>query len=283
MSNTIQNIAAIEDFLTGDINLSSPPEVLIRVNSLLDDPTKDANHLAQAIEQDPSLSSRLLKIVNSAFYGFPATVSSITQAVTILGSKEVGLLVFSSSAVDKFSTMPNALMDMKEFWTHSLKAALYAKFLAEHHPKKRQLSSVFISALLHDIGYIILYSKAPDLSRASALLTKTDNMREIDAEYKIFGFNHAELGAGLLEMWKIPLSIQTAVKYHHDFNDTSEHLIETRLVYLANKLANTDTESEDISPTDPIWDVIDIPYTTLPSVIEKVKAEFEQTYTLFFG
>ena len=288
MTRPTNNILSIEDFLTGDINLCSAPEILERVNALLDDPTKDADDIAEAIQQDPSLSSRLLKIVNSAFYGFPATISSISQAITVLGCNEVRLLVLSSSAIDKFSSLPNGLMDMKTFWSHSLKAALYSKFLAENHPKKRQLSSVFISGLLHDIGRLILYSKAPDLSRSAILLSKAEKTSDCESETETFGFNHAEVGAALLNMWKIPLSIQTAVKHHHDYAQASEHLIETQIVYLANCLANTDTTNKDelaqnVSVEDPIWDVIDMPYGTLTSVIDKVDEEFSITYQLFFG
>jgi putative nucleotidyltransferase with HDIG domain len=283
-----QNILSIEDFLAGEIDLCSPPEILVRITSLLDDPTKDANHLAEAIQQDPSLSSKLLKIVNSAFYGFPATISSVTQAITILGANEIRLLVLSSSAIDRFSSLPNTLMNMKEFWSHSLKAALYAKYLAENHPKKRQLSSVFISGLLHDIGRLILYSKAPDLSRSAVLLAKAREITDSDSENQTFGFNHADVGAALLDMWKIPLSIQTAIKHHHDYTLANEHQEETRLVYLANHLANTDAENEEelaknVSVEDPIWDIIDMPYGVLPSVIAKVDEEFNRTYRLFFG
>ena len=147
MTGSAANILTLNDFLTGEIDLCSVPEVFMRVTKTLDDDTKDANDLAKIIQQDPSLSARMLRIVNSAFFGFPATVKSIDQAITILGNREIRLLVMTTSVVEKFSNMPSSILNMREFWSHSLRVALFAKFLAERHPKKRQLSSVFITVI----------------------------------------------------------------------------------------------------------------------------------------
>tara|TARA_R110002074_G_scaffold402348_1_gene608389 strand:+ start:30372 stop:31241 length:870 start_codon:yes stop_codon:yes gene_type:complete len=288
MTGSAANILSIKDFLTGDIDLCSAPEIFMRVTKTLDDDTKDANDLAKIIQQDPSLSARMLRIVNSAFFGFPAMVKSIDQAITILGNREIRLLVMTTSVVEKFSNMPNSILNMREFWSHSLRVALFAKFLAERHPKKRQLSSVFISALLHDIGRLILYTKAPDLARAAALLTKTNQVSEVDAEISTFGFSHADIGGALLEMWKIPESIQNAAYFHHQPELATSHQDETMIVYLANKLAHADASSEEsifenVSPEDRVWMQLDLPYSVITPVAAEVEEQFAQTYSLFFS
>ncbi|MBL4744150.1 MAG: HDOD domain-containing protein [Cycloclasticus sp.] len=288
MTQTVANIFSLDDFLTGEIDLCSPPEIFMRVSQALDDQNKQAQDIANIIEQDPSLAVRMLKIVNSAFFGFPATVKTISRAVTILGHREIRLLVMTTSVVEKFSNMPNSLLDMREFWGHSLKVALFSKYLAEQHPKKRQLSSAFISGLLHDIGRLILYMKAPDLARASALLVKAKGISEIDAEKETFGFSHADLGGALLGMWKIPESIQTATAFHHQPELATDNKEETMLVCLANLLAHADTTSEDsiqesISAEDPIWESIDMPYGVIIPVSSEVESQFSRTYSMFFG
>ncbi len=282
------NIASINDFLSGDIDLCSPPEIFMRVTQALDSNKNGAADIASIIEQDPSLSSRMLKIVNSAFFGFPATVKTVNQAITILGHKEIRLLVMTTSVVEEFSDMPNALLDMREFWSHSLKTALFSKHLADKHPKKRMLSSSFVSGLLHDIGRLVLYMKSPDLARAAALSAQVDQVSEAESEVNTFGFSHADIGGALLELWKIPDSIQQAALFHHTPTLATNHSIETNIVYLANKLAHADTSSEQslnetCPPTDPIWDSIEIPYACLATVSSEVMEEFSKTYTLFFG
>ncbi|ORU94066.1 MAG: metal-dependent phosphohydrolase [Cycloclasticus sp. symbiont of Bathymodiolus heckerae] len=288
MTRTAATICTIDDFLTGEIDLCSPPEIFMRITQALDDPMKNAKDIASIIEQDPSLSIRMLKIVNSAFFGFPATVKTIDHAISILGNREIRMLVMTTSVVEKFSNMPNSILDMREFWGHSLKTALYAKFLADNHPKKRQLSSAFISGLLHDIGRLIIYTKAPDLARAASLMVKADNISETDAETATLGFNHAEMGGALLSMWKIPESIQSAAAFHHQPELAIDNQDETNIVYLANKLAHIDISSEDniqesISPEDAIWEKLDMPYGVVALVTADVKEQFSQTYALFFS
>ena len=288
MTRTAANICSLDDFLTGEIDLCSPPEIYMRITQALDDPMKNAKDIAYIIERDPSLAARMLKIANSAFFGFPATVKTIEHATSILGHRETRMLVMATSVADKFASMPNSILDMREFWSHSLKTALFAKFLAENHPKKRQLSSVFISGLLHDIGRLIIYTKAPDLACAASLMAKADNISEIEAETATLGFNHAELGGALLTMWKIPESIQSAAAFHHQPEFASSNQDETNIIYLANQLAHIDTSTEKstleaISPDDVVWGNIDMPYDVIVPVSDQVEEEFNRTYEMFFG
>jgi HD-like signal output (HDOD) protein len=287
MTRTAANICTLDDFLTGEIDLCSPPEIFMRISQALNNPVNATKDIALIIEQDPSLSARMLKIVNSAFFGFPATIKTIDHAISILGHREINTLAMTTSVVEKFSNMPNSILDMREFWAHSLKTALFAKFLTDNHPKKRQLSSAFMSGLLHDIGRLILYTKAPDLSRAAALLVKTNEVNEIEAETSTFGFNHADLGGALLAMWKIPESIQTAVTFHHQPELATTNKDETNIVYLANKLAHIDFDAEEpieesISPSDPIWDALGLPYGVISPVSDDVKEQFSSAYASFF-
>jgi len=280
--------ASINDFLAGDIDLCSPPAIFMRITQALDNENNNANDIAKIIQQDPSLSARMLKVVNSAFFGFPATIKSIDHAITILGSSEIRLLVLTTSVVEQFSNMPKSQLNMDTFWAHSLETALFAKHLASEHPKKRLLSSAFVSGLLHDIGRLVLYSKAPDLARAADLLSQSGQVSEIDAEISTFGFSHADIGGALLALWQIPESIQFSASFHHQPESASNHLEETLLIHLANRLAHADKSSEEslmleLPPEDSAWQSSGLPYGVIASVIDEVKQEFSQTQQLFFG
>jgi len=287
MTLTTSPTSTIDDFLTGQIDLCSPPEILTRITEALNDPIKNANDIAQVIEHDPALSIRMLKIVNSAFFGFPATVNSVEHAISILGNNEIRSLVMATSMVEKFSNMPDTNIDIHAFWKHSLKAALFAKFLSDNHPKKRQLSSAFISGLLHDIGRLVIYIKAPELAQAATLLAKTSNITEPDAEKSILGFNHAEMGGALLTLWKIPEPIQCASTFHHHPELAPKHRNEVNIVYIANKLAGADLTSEEslqqeVPPENIAWGKLGMPYGIISIVAAEVQEHFERTYALFF-
>ncbi|SHJ01715.1 HDOD domain-containing protein [Cycloclasticus pugetii] len=287
MTQTYANICTVDDFLTGDIDLCSAPEIFYRITQALDDPLKNSQDIAAIIEQDPSLSARMLKIVNSAFFGFPASIKTIEHAISILGNHDVRMLVMTTSVVEKFSTLPNSILDMRQFWMHSLKTALFAKYLADNHPKKRQLSSAFMSGLLHDIGRLIFYIKAPDLARAAALLVKTETVSEIEAEASFVGFNHAELGGALLKLWEIPASIQDSASFHHQPDLATNNKDEVYIVYLANKLTHANSTSEEtinktISTEDNLWNQLDLPYGIIAPAANHVDEQFSQTYALFF-
>lgn len=279
---------SIVDFLEGKLELYSPPEIYLKITEVLDSPTADVADIARVVEQDPALVARMLKIVNSAFYGFPGRVDSISKAITMLGINEVRMLVMATSVIERFSSFPNGLISMRDFWSHSLRTALFAKFLAEQHPKKRQLSTAFMSGLLHDIGRIILYDKAPDLSRAAVLQAKADDVPDYEAETAIFGFNHADVGGGLVDLWKLPKVFGTTAKYHHNPHDAEDFQLECSLIYLANCIANVDVLDSEVMmdmlpPEDPAWETVALPYGILDEVIRQVDEQFSVTFTQLFG
>jgi len=288
MTLTTSPTSTIDDFLAGQIDLCSPPEILTRITQALDDPIKNAGDIAYVIEHDPSLTIRMLKIVNSAFFGFPATVKSVEHAISILGNNEIRSLVMATSMVEKFSNMPDVGIDIRAFWQHSLKTALFAKFLSDNHPKKRQLSSAFISGLLHDIGKLVIYIKAPELVQAASLMAKTKNISEPNAEKSILGFNHAEIGGALLTLWKIPEPIQSSAAFHHQPELAVKHQDEVNIVYIANKLAHADLTSEEslqqeVPPENIAWGKLGMPYGIISVVADEVQEHFERTYALFFN
>lgn len=279
---------SLNDFLGGKIELYSPPEIYLRITEALDSLSSDASDIGHIIEQDPSLTARMLKLVNSAFYGFPGRVDTVTKAITLLGINELRMLVMATSVIERFSSFPNGLISMHEFWSHSLRTALFAKFLAEHHPRKRQLCCTFMCGLLHDIGRIILYDKAPDLSRAAVLKAKGEAIPYEDAEVEVFGFSHADVGAGLVELWKLPMVFQHTARNHHDPEEAEQFQLECSLVYLANQLAHVDVFDSDVimdamPPEDPAWDRLGIAYGVLDGVFRQVDEQFSQTFTLLFA
>ena len=215
----------------------SPPEIVLRLSELLESDTSSARDFEKVISQDPNLTARLLKLVNSSFYGFSARIDTITRAVAIVGLRELKQLVLAISAVKAFSRIDSAIINMSTFWRHSMYCAVVAQSLAKccHilHPER-----LFVAGILHDVGGLLLYHRIPELSRDLLMLAGGDEEALCRRELEELGFTHAELGGLLAEMWKLPSPLRQAIRFHHDPADAGDSTTEAALVHLANVLAN---------------------------------------------
>lgn len=223
------------DLVSGVVRLVSLPEVCIRVNEMLEDPKINANDIGKVICQDTGLTARLLKIVNSAFYGFPSRIETVSRAVTVIGLRELRGLVLAASAVEAFSKIPNDVLNMVKFWRHSVYCGVVAKLLAQRcnvlHSER-----LFVAGLLHDIGKLIISHRLPNEAREVLRLQKETGLSDIELERQVIGFDHAMVGGELLKVWQMPRTLMAAVRYHHEPQESDDALIDVSLVHIANGL-----------------------------------------------
>jgi len=221
------------DLVSGVVRLVSLPEVCIRVNEMLEDPRTNASDIGRVISQDTGLTARLLKIVNSAFYGFPARIETVSRAVTVIGMRELRGLVLAASAVEAFSKIPNEILNMVKFWRHSVYCGVVAQLLAERchvlHSER-----LFVAGLLHDIGKLILSHRLPDEMREVVSRMRNEQRPDYEIEREIFGFDHADVGGELLKVWQMPKTLTQAVLHHHRPSEAEEATMDVCLVHIAN-------------------------------------------------
>lgn len=214
----------------------------------LDDENLNATSLAKKIGRDPVLSARVLKIVNSPFYGVAGQVASLQEAVMVLGFSNVRRLALAVSLNGSFPVRGQGEVDPRRIWRHSFCVALCAQALA---PLCRiEAESSFTAGLLHDIGRIALLSVDPQ--RFAAVLADRAQYPDLSAaEAALLGFTHAEFGARLLERWRLPNILIRAVEFHH-LPDTAPTSPLTDLIYLADQLAHAiaDNKLESAVSTD---------------------------------
>ena len=153
-----------EDMVSGVSELVSLPEVCVRINEMLDDPGTTSKALGEVISHDPNLTARLLRMVNSAYYGIAAEVTTVSHAVTLVGLDELRSMVLATSASRAFANIPTELVDMDMFWHHSVYCGLVARVLGEVRGM-RQRERLFVIGLLHDVGRLVLYHQAPAVAR----------------------------------------------------------------------------------------------------------------------
>ncbi|WP_260293794.1 HDOD domain-containing protein [Sedimenticola hydrogenitrophicus] len=219
-------------------DLVSLPEICVRINQLVDDPTSSAEEMAQVISQDASLTARLLKIVNSAFYGFPGRIDTIARAITVIGTRDLRDLALMTAACELFTGVPANLIDMERFWHSSLTCGVLARRLARScrvlHPDR-----LFVMGVLHDIGRLVLFQQLPVASRDILLISKGRDDLIVAAEREVFGFTHGDVGYELACDWRLPAPICSAIRWHHLPEQATTDLIECTLVYIANILADS--------------------------------------------
>lgn len=265
--------ALIDDTL----ELASLPAVVMRALELLNAPDSSAADIGQVISEDPALSVRLLRIVNSSFYGFPSRIETISRAITIVGTLEITDLILGSSAVEAFAGLPNELIDMRRFWEHSLYAGVVARVLARHH-RAPNTERFFVSGLLHDIGSLVLYHQRPEESRQALEQARAGRPLH-QVEQEIFGFDHSEVGAELMQAWNLPAVFVEAARHHHRPVEAVHFPLETALVHLADVIAagahSTGSDTSQVPPLEPrAWELAGLALDITEAVIEEADRQY---------
>lgn len=235
----------IESLLEQDSELSSLPEIYIRVCDLLENENSTSGQIGYLVETDPALSLRILKMVNSAFYGFPQQIDNIAQAITILGRQRLKQVLIGSVLGGMFAKISIPYFDMDAFWRHSVQTAVLARYLCLQSEQPQRADSLFTAGLLHDVGRLILAQKLPEQLRVIEKSLADDKEDIYHTELKILGFTHGDVGASLIEKWGLPLMLSETTRHHHFPQNAEHYAAETRLVSLANRLGYLSASSDE--------------------------------------
>ncbi len=274
----------LQNFVAASTKLFSLPEVAIRVNEMVDNPRHSAEDIGNLILHDSAMTARLLKIVNSSFYGLPSRIDAVSRAVTVIGAKHLRDLILTTAAIDAFHKIPRELMDMGVFWQHSVYCGVLARTLAT---KCNVLHSerLFVAGMLHDIGKPIIYHHLPEAGRDALLIAGNNGEASIEAEYSVMGFSHAEVGAELMRQWNLPMSLVEAAQYHHAPEEAAEFPLEVAIMHLANILANwhersPPSETNLVSVNPLVWQITSLSPALIPTLVEEAASAFRHAFEL---
>lgn len=249
MPKTESNPWTRESILGAVDRLPPFPAVASRVLRLMNDPDSSAADLARAISRDQSLTARVLRAGNSSFYGFSQQVTSLPQAVVVLGLRKVrDLILFDSMPLGRGAD--GGMTDtQRALWVHSVATALASRLLALRAGTDVDPEDAFLAGLFHDSGRLVLDHLAPE-GFAEVFKHTIDGLDSVEAERTVFGLSHDELGYETLARWELPEAIRVAARDHHQDPATTEPL--TRAVQAANDFVHwmelrppTPSEDED--------------------------------------
>jgi putative nucleotidyltransferase with HDIG domain len=217
-------------------NLPTLPQILLKLIEACNQDNPDLNAIGAMVSKDPSLSAKILKLVNSAFFGLPRKVDIISHAVVLVGTSGIKNLAICACVYDVFpKSTGTSVFNLKRFWWHSLRCAFMAKHIASTQDACPP-DEAFLSGLLHDIGKVILWANFRN--DYEALIDECgDNADLMLAGESRMGATHAEVGAWLLNRWKLDSSIVDCVRYHHDQSERITHAFAmVQGVHVANLL-----------------------------------------------
>ena len=228
------------------------PTVALRVMEITANPKSSANDLMDIISPDVSLTTKILKIANSPFYGLTREISSLQHAVTVLGFKEIRNLVISTVAFDSFKNLgKNNKFDINKFWRHSFYCALAAKTIAVD--MKIESSELFVAGLVHDIGKLAMYITFPGefMMQAEIMNPLKIKYTAFEAEKDVFGMTHDEVGMKLLKKWMFPESLLTAVGYPHRPQEADKKSNFPMIVHVADILTHVYEMQDEAEEGEP--------------------------------
>jgi putative nucleotidyltransferase with HDIG domain len=227
---------AIDDYISNVRHLPPAPKVVPELMRLLGQPDVDSSKIVKMISFDPSLTANVLRICNSAYFGAAIPTSDLQEAVTRLGFQQVYKLVAAATGAKLLNAaQPGYGLEQGELWKHSVAAAVAAQLIARKLGENENV--VFTAALLHDVGKIVLTHSLNGSYSKLIKETETNQLSLLDAEKKLLGVNHAEVGGQLLNRWKFPPNIVSAVWFHHAPKGAGTHQRLACQVYLGNMIA----------------------------------------------
>lgn len=263
-------------------NISSLPTIYVKVNELINDPTSCAADLGRVVEKDQALTSKLLRLANSAFYSFPGRIETITRAITIIGFKQLKDLVLAISVREAFNEFgKDSPVNMKNFWQHSIGCGIASRVLAVYRGELIA-ESFFIAGLLHDFGRLILLEIYPKKFKEVHETAKKENLSVEEVEQTIFGFTHADVGAELVKAWNLSEALSEAIAYHHVPSLSTNYPELTATVHLANIITHVlqlgFSGDLFVPPLDrDAWKITGLKSSMLEPAINKICEQYEDS------
>lgn len=259
--------------------LFSLPEIVFKLDQLLNSPYATNGEIGEVISNDPALTARILQLANSGRGKDLSTIDTVSGAIARIGREALRDLVVATSVTSQFTGIPPGLVDMERFWLNSVACGVIARSLA-FRCRLFHSEPFFVAGLLHKVGRLVFYSCCPSQYReVLALSDRTEEALNM-AEQAVFGFTHAELGAELLHCWGLPERLQAAVAYYLAPEEAPAYRKNAALIHVASALAcniepsvnlnlNAMIDQDDVGFEKGAWDILGLPFDNIPRILEE--------------
>ncbi len=195
--------------------ISSLPEVTMRIVEVVEDPRSTAQDMHDIVKHDPALAAKVLKVVNSAFYGLPSQIASLDRAIVMLGLSAVKNLALAASLSRLFR--PGVISDRftaRDLWAHCIAVGVCARMMAQK--SFGHIEEAFVAGLVHDMGLLIEFQMFPEKLKEVAERCEAQPQDFRAVERELIGGDHQAFGAAVAAKWKFPPGLRCAISYHHN-------------------------------------------------------------------
>ncbi len=232
-----QNSEQIKKVLATLEDIPTLPMVINKLMELLENPRSTAKDINDVIKTDQALTAKTLKLVNSAYYGFPRRIGTVTDAVVILGFNTVRSLALSATVCKMFSGGKSEFFNRGALWEHSIAVAFASRIIAKK-VKYAEPEEAFVAGLLHDIAKIIEDQYFHEEFIEAVVLSKEKKLSLIDAEREAVGMDHSLIGRRIADKWNLPFKVTKVIGYHHqpEFGGTGDEKLLISIVHIADSI-----------------------------------------------
>ncbi len=268
------------------IDLISLPDVYVRLREVMLSPDSSMEDIANVIVYDPAITTRILKFINSPYYGLVGQIDTMTHAISLLGIQQVHDLVLATVVVDSFSGFTNEHLNIYDFWFNGVYCAVMARMLA-YRCKDVDAERPFIAGLLHNIGHLIAYQKIPESCRVAADLAIEKDIDLYLAERKVLGFDYGQVGAELMREWAFPESLQQTTEFHMEPEKAKQNQVETAIIHIASVITQHALAKKPVDPEtliiNPIcWQLTGLSVEDMPELKKEVDTQASYVMNMLF-
>lgn len=273
-----------KELVDGEIDLISLPDIYLKLKALLDDPDYALLDVGKLIGTDPALTVRLLRLVNSPYFGVATKIDTVTKAVNLLGTQQVHDLVLATSVAEAFSGMSTEVMHMRTFWQESVHCGVMSRLVAAHC-NMLDSERLFVAGLLRDIGHLIMYRKMPESCQETIIHSRQEQRLLFTVERERFGFDYAQVGGELLAAWNLPAALKSAIRFHTAPGRAEEFEFEAAIVHLASVVTETREWAGGSEAwaecADPVaWQLTNLSVAAIEPLLEEAETQAAATMEL---
>ena len=256
------------------IELPTLPAVIQKVTAVIERQGTSAEDIGRIIETDQALSVKVLRLANSAYYGFPGRIGSVGHAVVVLGVNVVKGLTVGASVFDMM-----AAAGLHHLWRHSVGVGAAARVLSSHVGIKN-IEEVFTAGLLHDIGKVVLAVKAPELETKVKEKVRARDCPQVIAEREVLGFTHADIAGWLANAWHLPTVLKEPISWHHEPTKADNAGLQTQVVHMADifvkGLGCGETPEDPVPPlSQAAWEALNLSEASLSACLAEIAEELD--------
>lgn len=260
---------ALKEIVSQIDSLPTLPAIYVKLVEELKSEDASIEKIGDMISKDIGLTAKILKMVNSSFFGLRQQIASPAKAVIMLGLDLIKAVILTSGTFDRFKNLKYPGFSLEQMWEHSMLTAAFSKIIAREGGLDRKASdAAFMAGLLHDIGKLLIAAYLPDSYRLINKLIRENPLSMAQAETVVLGTTHAGIGAYLLGLWGLPDTILEAAAFHHDpMRSAGNGLTSTAIVHVANALGES---GQRIHPTEDVINGLDYDYLQKMGILSDV-------------